>query len=269
MSSQSRARICSEAFQLASCLPHATLLKVADGLAAFDVEQWDKHLQRTLGALPTPCARATVHDFLETWRNCAADQPAASVAMAVAAAAESARAHQDAQSVEVVWTGPGGGHGAFRRTDQALLETIHGATTSLVIVSFAVYKIPGIAHALLAACERGVHLRVIFESPDAGVEKVHYDGFRVLGGDTRRKAEFFVWPEEQRSRTPAGKSGTLHAKCAVADARVLFVSSANLTEHAMTVNMELGLLVRGGRQPRAVAGHFERLIEDGVLTRVN
>ena len=50
---------------------------------------------------------------------------------------------------------------------------------------------------------------------------------------------------------------------------MLFVSSANLTEYALTLNMELGVLVRGGSLPPRVADHFTRLIERGVLERVH
>ncbi len=47
---------------------------------------------------------------------------------------------------------------------------------------------------------------------------------------------------------------------------MLFVSSANLTEYAMNLNMELGVLIQGGRLPGSVARRFERMIEDKVLT---
>jgi phosphatidylserine/phosphatidylglycerophosphate/cardiolipin synthase-like enzyme len=52
-------------------------------------------------------------------------------------------------------------------------------------------------------------------------------------------------------------------KCLVADARRLFVSSANLTEYAFTTNMELGLLITGGKLPIQVEAHFDRLIAKG------
>jgi phosphatidylserine/phosphatidylglycerophosphate/cardiolipin synthase-like enzyme len=64
------------------------------------------------------------------------------------------------------------------------------------------------------------------------------------------------------------RHGSLHAKCAVADRRVLFVSSANLTEYALKLNMELGLLVRGGDLPGRAIGHLRRLVEEGVLVPV-
>ena len=62
--------------------------------------------------------------------------------------------------------------------------------------------------------------------------------------------------------------GILHVKCAVADGRWLFLSSANLTEYAFTINMELGVLVTGGSLPGQVQEHFDRLIANNLLCRV-
>ena len=38
----------------------------------------------------------------------------------------------------------------------------------------------------------------------------------------------------------SGKLGILHVKCVVGDGRWLFLSSANLTKYAFSLNMELG-----------------------------
>jgi phosphatidylserine/phosphatidylglycerophosphate/cardiolipin synthase-like enzyme len=72
---------------------------------------------------------------------------------------------------------------------------------------------------------------------------------------------------EKRAKDDNGKPGILHVKCAVTDGRWLFLSSANLTEYAFTLNMELGLLVTGGSLPGQVEAQFDRLIEVGVLAR--
>jgi hypothetical protein len=48
----------------------------------------------------------------------------------------------------------------------------------------------------------------------------------------------------------------------------LFLSSANLTQQAFTINMELGILVRGGMMPGRVEEQFERLIQCGQLKQV-
>ena len=43
------------------------------------------------------------------------------------------------------------------------------------------------------------------------------------------------------------------------------LSSANLTGYAMTLNMEMGLLVRGGPLPVQVESHLEQLKKDDVF----
>ena len=55
----------------------------------------------------------------------------------------------------------------------------------------------------------------------------------------------------------------------MADSRWLFLSSANLTEYAFTVNMELGVLITGGPLPRQVEEHLEKMIQTGVLERLD
>ncbi len=52
---------------------------------------------------------------------------------------------------------------------------------------------------------------------------------------------------------------------AVADGRALLISSANLTEFAMTLNMEMGLLLWGGEWPSRVEQHFDHLIRQSIL----
>ena len=50
--------------------------------------------------------------------------------------------------------------------------------------------------------------------------------------------------------------------------RWLFLSSANLTEYAFDINMELGVLLTGGNLPVQIETNFDRLIAMGVLQEV-
>ncbi len=84
----------------------------------------------------------------------------------------------------------------------------------------------------------------------------------------RQRARIYVWPLEKRPRSADGRHGSLHAKVAIADGRVMLISSANLTEYAMTLNMELGVLINGGPSPEKVAEHLGRLVEMGTFRRV-
>jgi len=49
--------------------------------------------------------------------------------------------------------------------------------------------------------------------------------------------------------------------------RMALISSANLTEYSMSLNMELGLLVKGGNLPRELASHLLSLIVGRILTQ--
>jgi cardiolipin synthase len=73
--------------------------------------------------------------------------------------------------------------------------------------------------------------------------------------------------KERRAFT-VGNLGLLHAKAVTADQRAAFVTSANLTGNALTTNMELGLLVRGGSVPGRLNRHFDHLITQGALRKV-
>jgi hypothetical protein len=53
------------------------------------------------------------------------------------------------------------------------------------------------------------------------------------------------------------------------DGRWLFLSSANLTKSAFSLNMELGLLITGGHAPVKIERIFESLISDGMLAAVS
>ena len=178
------------------------------------------------------------------------------------------QAHRKKQAVELVWTGPVADAGPFRRTEQAILQVLDSAQQRITLVSYAVYKIPQIGQALAAAARRGVQIKVVVETPNRIEGQGEYDTIQALGADVGACAAVYYWPEEKRAVADGGKVGILHVKCAVADGRCLFLSSANLTEYAFSINMELGMLVTGGPLPMQVEEQFDALIGNGVLFRL-
>jgi cardiolipin synthase A/B len=62
--------------------------------------------------------------------------------------------------------------------------------------------------------------------------------------------------------------GKVHAKVAVADENFCFISSANLTGHAMEKNMEAGVLIKGGATPSSLHRHLEALATTHVIVKV-
>ncbi len=190
------------------------------------------------------------------------------MALALLAAAQATEQQRRAQATSLVWTGPTGQGPALRRTDQALLQVINAAQQRLLVVSFAVYKIANIRKALVKAAERGVTIKICVEAPEPGEGKMTYDTLKALGQQVAQNATVYIWPKDKRPQDEQGKYGSLHVKCAVADEALLFISSANLTEYALTLNMELGVLIQGELLPGNVATHFNRLIEEEVLAPV-
>jgi len=217
--------------------------------------------------LPQPHHRQLASDFIE---QCLVGLPTVApqtVALALLTAGVSDKSHRDAQSVELVWTGPDAGAVPFRRTEQAILEVIGSAQERITLVSYAVYRIPNISKALVQAAQRGVKINVIVETPDRIQGQSEYSTLLALGPEVAACSTVFYWPQENRQRH-GDKLGILHVKCAVADGRWLFLSSANLTEYAFSINMELGVLITGGGLPSQVEGNFNEMIVAGLLKRI-
>jgi len=68
-----------------------------------------------------------------------------------------------------------------------------------------------------------------------------------------------------RPKDAKGNAGSFHAKCALADKKILLISSANLTQYALELNMELGVLIKRGTFPNIIAEHFDALIREGIF----
>jgi phosphatidylserine/phosphatidylglycerophosphate/cardiolipin synthase-like enzyme len=190
------------------------------------------------------------------------------MAFALAVAARCEELLRKAQRTELVWTGPEVDAIPPRRTEQALLQVIDSAKATLTIVSFVAYKVPHVAQAIASAARRGVTVRLILEDPEVSQGKVAFAALNALGAEVTLNCKVYVWPLEKRPKDGSGQHGSLHAKCAVADSHRLLVSSANLTEHALTVNLELGVLITGGSAPSATEAFFGSMIHSGILATV-
>jgi len=234
------------AIELAARLPAEVLAIVARAVEESPSAYVLAARARIAQDVPHPYYRDIANDFLDRWRGLAPDLPSCQAAMILRVAAMAEQAHRKKQAVELVWTGPAADAGPFRRTEQAILQVLDSAQQRITLVSYAVYKIPRIADALVRAARRGVQIRVVVETPTRIEGQGEYNTLQALGADVATCAAVYYWPKEKRAMAEGGKIGILHVKCAVADGRWLFLSSANLTEYAFSINMELGTLITGG-----------------------
>ena len=145
-----------------------------------------------------------------------------------------------------------------------LADVIREARHELLLMTYSARPYQPLTVALQAAVSRGVNVSTVVEtlqgagSALAGDEP--YQAFTGIDG-----IDLWHWPSAKRTE-PGAK---MHAKLAVADRRVLFVTSANLTQSGVGKNIEAGLLVRGGTAPLRAAEHIDALRAAGALSRLS
>jgi phosphatidylserine/phosphatidylglycerophosphate/cardiolipin synthase-like enzyme len=243
-------------------LPTNQLHKLADAVAGYEAPTaLARHA--AVNTVPTAVFRHHAAALCAAWGVGEGELSGRSVALAVRAAADAVADTRGEQQVSVVWTGPASYEVPVRATSAVLTDVIAEAKRSLIVVSFAAYKVANVVEALRAAAERNVTVRLVLESVADSQGKLTHDA-KLAFDALPEGVEFYVWPAERRV-TKTGGHASMHAKCAVADRRIAFVTSANLTGAAMTENMELGLVVHGGDVPRRIAAHFNALITSGDL----
>jgi cardiolipin synthase len=261
------ATISEEAARLAELIPVSVLETLAQALANCDGAVTPS-VASLSQCVPHAHYRALSIRFVDAWRSHADEVTPQAAAMALLAAARSMERRRAGESSELVWTGPDVGVIPVRLTEQALLQVVDAAEQRITVVSYAVYRIQRLCQGLLRAADRGCSIKIILETPDRHESAAAYDTIAALGRTILERAHIYVWPLEARPTDPKGRPGLMHVKAAVADGKRLLVSSANLTEHAFTTNMELGILVTGGELPGRVELHFETMIATGILVHV-
>jgi len=187
------------------------------------------------------------------------------LAAALRGASGTALIMEKREAVEMVWTGPFTGLVASRHTEQVLLEVIGSARYRLFIVSFVAYNIDSIKKALRDAVGRNVEINILLESSTAHGGKIDVDSIASFK-KSLPLANIYSWNSESKSSDCL--KGSVHAKCAVADGSLAFITSANLTKAAMENNMELGVLVRGGSLPMDLEKHLEAMKSTGIIQHV-
>jgi phosphatidylserine/phosphatidylglycerophosphate/cardiolipin synthase-like enzyme len=254
-----------EVITVARTIPRTILDAMCDALETLSPTALSSERQALVNGIVQRKAREALSFLFTVWDTKAPHLPSRSVSWALRAASKADEFRRQWQTLELVWTGPAPLASPLRRTDQALLDLIQNARQSVMIVMFAAYKIPEIVTALTQAIRRGVAVTLIVESAEESGGKTAFETIAAMAGTLTKMAAIYVWPLKKRPRDAGGRYGSLHAKCAVADDSVALISSANLTDYALNLNMELGVLVRGGDVPRQIAAHLRQLIEQGIL----
>lgn len=213
------------------------------------------------GVVSTPAAAEVVDRIAAAWQ-CTSVGSDELASMLLAAGHVFTKATNQ-QSTELVWTGPTTPFVSARRTEQALLQVINSAEQTLFITSFVAYDVSTIVKALNEASDRGVVICMLLELSQDHGGSITFDAIgkmRILVPASR----LYAW----RDKADLFSDGRVHAKVAVADGKVCFITSANLTGHAMEKNMEAGVLISGGQIPRLLDDHLRSLVETKIVSLV-
>jgi phosphatidylserine/phosphatidylglycerophosphate/cardiolipin synthase-like enzyme len=214
-----------------------------------------------LDVVALPAYRQTAARVLDAVTTTGTDPAtAAAYLRALAEGYELGRAHQH---VGVVWSGPTSSAVPVRATAQVLSELVAEADSELILMTYSAQPYLPLTAALTAAVARGVRVSAIVETLSGAGGALSGDepasAFLAISG-----VQVWHWP---RGRRPE-RSSKMHAKLAVADDKVLLVSSANLTQSGIGKNIEAGLVIRGGTVPIRAAEHIRELQSSGVLQRL-
>lgn len=233
-------------------------LKLVEALPDSLLESVIHQLRRGVApVVPNPGYQTRVADFLQ-----ATGTPRQELAamLEVASVAKNTRS-----STELVWTGPPTPVVPVRQTEQVIFDLIQCAETRLTVMSFGIFQVPRLIEALEAALARAVEVRIVLGERESQTDWVVEQQTGQLGSIVSAHATVYRWPADRRLRDTGGRSGLMHIKAAVADSRVAFLTSANLTEAAFELNMELGVLIRGGHLPGTIDRLVDSLLDSGAL----
>jgi phosphatidylserine/phosphatidylglycerophosphate/cardiolipin synthase-like enzyme len=259
-------RLIEAAVRFAAVAPADLVEQLAAGICGRVAGSAAPDARDVAQAIGNPRHRALARDFVEVWRVEAPSIPASEVAMALLSAAATEQDHRRRQRIELVWTGPSTTAIPARQTGEFLVGMIDTARLTLTLSSFGVFPVSRIGEGLRGAAARGVVVRVILGDRPEDANWLEWRNQRAFGGGLPDNFALYHWPVENRLRDDAGNQGLMHAKCAVADGEHLFLTSANLSSNAMSINMKLGVCVHGGNLPSQVERHFDDPIARGTLT---
>ncbi|WP_322084726.1 DISARM system phospholipase D-like protein DrmC [Burkholderia sp. BCC1972] len=209
----------------------------------------------------TATAKTIVDRLVEVWQ--ASSIGSGELASMLLAASYASENVSKRQSIELVWTGPTTPFVSARRTEQALLQVIGAAKQCLFVTSFVAYDVSTIVKALSEASARGVSIAMLLESSLDHGGSISFDAI----GKMRKllpSVKLYAW----RDRVAPFSDGRVHSKIAVADGSICFITSANLTGHAMEQNMEAGVLISGGAVPMLLYEHLDALVNTKVVSLI-
>jgi phosphatidylserine/phosphatidylglycerophosphate/cardiolipin synthase-like enzyme len=175
-------------------------------------------------------------------------------------------AEQRCTHAELVWTGHKPPGSPLRSTPPVLSEMLDAAKTHVIILSYSVWlgqaRVRAVLDRLVAARRRGTRVTFVIDrkyNPGGIAPDHNRRQLRTSWPADAPQPDVYSWGDDD------DEIAKLHAKVMVVDRRDLLVTSANLTRHGMSGNLELGVRLIG-RPAEQAHDHVLDLITRGTFT---
>lgn len=241
----------SRAFSSGRVQPPYTGLALREWLPGTDHSLVSRELERFRQAAMTPVQIGMVLELL---------------------AHERARQQEDADRIQMVWTGPDQDGPDTRDTGVVARELMRQASKSLLITTYSLSAGSAVFAPVQEAMARNPNIEVtIALNVDMSLRKL-YEQDAVIAFS--RRFWSMQWPWENRPkvfydprsiRENLSERAIQHAKCIVADVQRVFITSANYTASGQERNIELGAVIHDERLAERVSEQFRSLIAKRLL----
>lgn len=174
---------------------------------------------------------------------------------------------QQNTQADLVWTGHKPPGSSLRSTPPVIAEMLDAAERHVIVLSYAVWlgqaRVRSMLDRVVAARQRGVQATFVIDrnySPDSTASGHNLEQLRTEWPNDAPRPDIYSWGDDD------DRIAKLHAKVIIVDRRDLLVTSANLTGHGMSGNLELGARIMG-RPAEQAHDHVLDLITDGTFVK--
>ncbi|MCX4882176.1 DISARM system phospholipase D-like protein DrmC [Streptomyces sp. NBC_00847] len=198
----------------------------------------DPLLSRFIAAQSAAGLPQQLSEIARVWRSEVPGMTGAGLALVLA----TVRSLPRPRPAQVSVSGPMNASMPARLTSGVAVEVIRSAKTSLLIASFAAHGARNVVTEIGRAVDRGVRVDLLLEE------------------STQASVAFAALPDDVHVWHRVESSGVLHAKLIAADRHTALLGSANLTDRALSDNIELGVVLRDPHVVEPLIEHFHWLM---------
>ncbi|WP_027406884.1 phospholipase D-like domain-containing protein [Anaerovibrio sp. RM50] len=164
------------------------------------------------------------------------------------------------ETIDLVITAPKKFSIKIKQTKDVFEQLIKDAGKSIIMTGYSVSDyFTGMLDSIISKSQQGVYVR--FYVNDIEKNKAALD--RMLA----YRSKYLQFYEYEKNKDD--KMAASHAKILIVDSKKVLVSSANLSYHGLTGNIEMGFLVNSVAKSKQIEELFKELVRMHIYNRLN